>query len=96
MDSRVNEAVLDRVTAWIFYYLGITDGMLASLETFKILNPQPLKDAEWQTKLRSFLPPELAALRQPNANQEPAVRIIEQEFMRVLHRTKRQAHKANG
>jgi hypothetical protein len=83
---RVDEARLNRATAWVFYYLGVTDGISASLESLKAPNPEPPNDAEWRTKLRSFLPPELAALRHPNANQELAARIIVQEFMRGLQR----------
>jgi hypothetical protein len=76
----------------MFYYLGVTDGISASLDTFKGLNPKPLNDAEWRTKLRSYLPPELAALRQPHSNEESAVRIIEQEFTQAFHGTKRRHH----
>lgn len=81
--SRINEARFDRVIVWIYYCLGINDGMSASVEFLKTLNPEPLKDAEWRTTLRSFLPPELAALRQPQSNLEPAVRLIEQELTEI-------------
>jgi len=74
----------------VFYYLGVIDGMSRSLETFK--GVEPLNDYEWQTRMRSHLPPELAALRQPNANGEPAVGILEQEFMQAVHGTKRRHH----
>jgi len=76
LGSGVNEAALKRVIPWVFYYLGIIDGMSRCLETFKGLNPEPLNDREWQTELRNRLPPELAALRRPHASGEPAIRII--------------------
>jgi hypothetical protein len=91
--SQIVDDGLNRIIAWIFYYLGVTDGMSASLEIFKTPNPESPIDAEWQTKLRSYLPPELAALRHPNANKESAARVIEQEFMEVMQKTKRQHHK---
>ena len=68
--------VESQVIAWVFYYLGVMDGSSATLETFKGLNPEPLKDAKWQTELRSYLPAELAALRQPHANRETAARVV--------------------
>jgi hypothetical protein len=75
----------------MYYYLGVRDGLSASLDSLNRRNPEPLKDAKWRVELRSYLPPELAALRQPNPNTELAARIIEREFMQVLHRTKRQS-----
>ena len=81
--SRINEDKLNHVITWIYYYLGISDGMSASLEFLKTLNPEPLKDAEWRTTLRSFLPPELAALRKPHAQLEPATKLIEQQFTEI-------------
>jgi hypothetical protein len=90
---RTNDAVESRAIACTFYYLGIVDGMCASLETFKGLNPEPLKDAAWQTTLRSYLPPELAALRHPDANRAAAVTVIVEEFKEFLARRKRQTRK---
>lgn len=88
MVRRVDEAGLNRAIAWLFYYLGVNDGMSASLETLKTLNPEPLKDAEWRLRLRSYLPPKLAALRQPHADQKSAARKIEEEFVRTLQKNK--------
>jgi hypothetical protein len=87
--SRVDDARLNRATAWIFYYLGVTDDMSASLESLKTLNPEHLNDARWRTKLRNYLPPELAALRLPNAPREPAARVLEAELLEGLRRAKR-------
>ncbi len=92
MGSRVNEVAMNRVTLWMFYYLGIIDGMSRCLESFKSLNAEPMGDYEWQRRMRSQLPPELAALRQPNANGAPAVRIMEQEYSKATHETKRRPH----
>ncbi|MGA2625474.1 MAG: hypothetical protein ABSF63_00245 [Candidatus Bathyarchaeia archaeon] len=92
MGPRVNEAAMKRVTLWMLYYLGIIDGMSRCVESFKSFNPEPIGDHEWQREMRSHLPPELAALRQPNANGAPAVRIIEQEYTKATHETKRRHH----
>ena len=85
-----------RAIAWIFYYLGVIDGASATLEIFKELNPEPLNDAEWQTELRNYLPPELAALRQPHANTETAAKMIVQEFKEMLLRRKRRSQRRRG
>ncbi|MGA3108073.1 MAG: hypothetical protein ABSD99_01230 [Candidatus Bathyarchaeia archaeon] len=95
MGSQINETALKRVTCWAFYYLGLIDGMSRSLDTIKGLNPEPLNDLEWQTELRSHLPPELAGLRHPDTNGEPAIRIIKQELAQALHGTKRQRHRTS-
>lgn len=84
--NRLGETSFTRLAVWVFYLLGVTDGMSRSVETFKSLNPEPLNDPQWRTTLRSCLPSELAALRQPNASTEPAARIIEQELMRIRQR----------
>jgi hypothetical protein len=89
LGRRVNEDAWHRVRVWMFYILGIIDGMSSCLESFKELNPKPRTDAEWRTRMRSQLPPELAALRQPNADGEPAVRIMEQEYTKATQGTKR-------
>ena len=72
---------LERAIVWLYYYLGVSDGISMSLETLKSLNPEPLKDHECRVKLRGLLPPELAALRQPNADIEPASKLIEREVL---------------
>jgi len=61
--------------------------MSAALDTMKSLNPEPLKDLEWQKTLRSYLPPQLAALRQPQADRAAAAEVIIEEFEAALHRT---------
>ncbi len=83
MTLRINEAKFEQLLVWVYYYLGIRDGMSASLELLNAHNPEALKDAEWQTTLRSFLPPELAALREPHANEDPAVKLIGQQFTEI-------------
>jgi len=92
--SRADDVAESRAIAWAFYYLGVIDGASATLETFKGLNPEPLKDTEWQTELRRYLPPELAALRQPHANRETAVRMIVQEFKEMLLRRKQRSQES--
>ena len=86
---------LERAIVWLYYYLGVSDGISLSLETLKSLNPEPLKDHEWRVKLRGLLPPELAALRQPNADVEPAAKLIEREVLRAVQKAKLQCLK-NG
>ena len=85
--SQVDDNGVTRAIVWTYYYLGVCDGMSAALESFKSLNPEPLKDLEWQNQLRSYLPPQLAALRQPNADRVPAAEIILQEFKTALHKS---------
>jgi len=82
--SQVDDNRITRVTVWAYYYLGICDGMSAVLDS---LNPEPWKDAEWRNKLRKYLPLQLAALRHPNADPEPAVDLIVPEFKAALHRS---------
>ena len=94
MVSTIDDVGESRAIAWIFYYLGVIDGTSATLEIFKGLSPEPLKDAEWQTELRSYLPRELAALRQPHANRETAVRMIMQEFKEMLLRRKQRSQES--
>ena len=91
MVSQIQYDTAKRLTAWVYYLLGVTDGMSASLETFKSLSPQPRPDAAWRITLRSELPPELAALRQPNGSTEAAARVIQQGFLQAVARTKRPA-----
>src|SRR5208282_1387857 len=78
--SRVDDNRVTHATVWTYYYLGVCDGMSAALESLKSLNPEPLKDLEWQNQLRGYLPPQLAALRQPHADRVPAAEIIIHEF----------------
>jgi len=94
MVSTIDDVGESRAIAWIFYYLGVIDGTSATLEIFKGLSPEPLKDAEWQTQLRRYLPPELAALRRPHANRETAVRMIMQEFKEMLLRRKQRSQES--
>lgn len=75
--SPVDEAKLNRVIVWMYYYLGIRDGISANLDSLNRRNPEPLKDAKWRIALRSYLPIELATLRQTNADQESAARAAE-------------------
>jgi len=93
MVSTADDVGESRAIAWIFYYLGVIDGASATLEIFKELNPEPLNDAEWQTELRNYLPPELAALRQRHANRETAAKMIAQEFKEMLLRRKRHSER---
>lgn len=95
MRTRLDELRLDRATVWMFYYLGIVDGISSALESFKGLNPDRLKDAEWRVKLRNYLPPELAPLGQPHSDIEPAVRIIEIEALRGLRKRRIRARSIN-
>ena len=81
---------LERAVVWLYYYLGVSDGISVSLETLKTLNPEPLKDHECRVKLRGLLPPELAALREPNADIEPASKLIEREVLDAVQRVKLQ------
>jgi hypothetical protein len=87
--QRAEEARMDRLIIWMYYYLGVTDDISAALESFKGIYAETLKDAEWRVELRNYLPPELAALRQPNANTEPAFQMIEREAVQALQKTKR-------
>ena len=94
---RADDAKLDRLLIWLYYYLGVRDGMSVSLQFLNSRNPEDLKDAEWRTMLRSWLPPELASLREPHAKLEPAVRLITQQITDIkasLHSKKRTKHKA--
>jgi hypothetical protein len=68
----------------------IMDGISSALESYKSLNPEPLKDSEWRIKMRNYLPPELAALRQPHADPMPAVRVIESELKQAVEKEKLQ------
>jgi hypothetical protein len=77
----------------VYYYLGVIDGISAALESFKSLNPEPLKDAEWRTKLRSYLPPELAALRHPHADMGAAYRVLEREVEQALQKPSQRSGK---
>jgi hypothetical protein len=81
--SRDDDNRVTRATVWMYYYLGLCDGMSATLES---LNTEPRKDADWRNKLRKYLPIQLAALRQPNADPEPAVDLIAHEFKAALRR----------
>jgi hypothetical protein len=81
--SREDDNRVTRATVWVYYYLGFCDGMSATLES---LNTESRKDADWRNKLRKYLPLQLAALRQPNADPEPAVDLIAHEFKVALHR----------
>lgn len=90
MFSRVDEARLNRATVWMYYYLGVRDGMSASVDSLNRRDPEPLKDAKWRVELRSYLPAELAALRLPNAHLKSAPRIIEEEFVNVVKKTTRE------
>jgi hypothetical protein len=85
---------LDGVVILVYYYLGFVDGMSATLESFRGLNPEPFEDAEWRGKLRDYLPPELAALRQPHADIGSARRVIQREVERALQKPKRRRGKA--
>jgi hypothetical protein len=80
--SQVDDNRITRATVWAYYYLGVCDGMCEALDS---LNPEPWKDAEWRNKLRKYLPLQLAALRQPNSDVEPAVDLIAHVFMEALH-----------
>jgi hypothetical protein len=85
--SQVDDNGVTRAIVWTYYYLGVCDGMSTALETFKSLNPEPLRDLEWQNQLRGYLPPQLAALRQPDGDRTAAAEIIIQEFEAALHKT---------
>ncbi|MFI5449017.1 MAG: hypothetical protein ACHQ03_04530 [Candidatus Bathyarchaeia archaeon] len=89
----VDDKKITRAIVWTYYYLGICDGLSASLETLRSLNPEPLKDAEWRNKWRGYLPPQLAALRHPHADDAAAAEIIIQEFKLGLHLDKDQTSK---
>jgi len=83
----VDDDKLTRAIAWTYYYLGVCGGMSAALDSLKSLNQDPLKDLDWQNMLRSYLPSQLAALRQPHADRTPAAEIIVREFEAALHKT---------
>jgi hypothetical protein len=51
------------------------------------MNPEPVKDGEFQILLRGFLPPELAALRQPNADPNPAVALMREQVTELKRGT---------
>ena len=57
--------------------------MSRSLDSLKQLNSEHLKDGELQIRLRSYLPQELAALRQPNAEPEPAMRVLQKKITEI-------------
>lgn len=70
----------------MYYYLGIRDGISATLDSFNKRNSEPLKDAKWRVELRSYLPIELAMLRRPDGDQELAAKKIQQEAVESLHK----------
>ena len=80
----------------MYYYLGVRDGISANLDSLNRRNPEPLKDAKWRVELRSYLPVELAALRQPNVDQEAVARKIQQEMVEILHKSSRSGRKSKG
>lgn len=66
--AKRNYVVESQVIAWIFHYLGVIDGTSATLETFKGLNPELLKDAKWQTAFANL--PATRVSRAPTAARE--------------------------
>jgi uncharacterized protein (DUF849 family) len=60
MKTRIDKARLNRATIYFYYYLGVTDGISAALESFKGLSHELPKDAKWRVEFRMMLASSLA------------------------------------